>query len=225
MPGLLHSRIPEPQLMEEAEQAKAYAEADFRQPHNMFVRAFRERFGPAASGVFLDLGCGTADISCRFARAFPETTIHGIDGSAAMLGFARKALTERGLSRRITLFQRIIPVSRLPRRDYHGIIVNSLLHHLPDPLVLWQAIKQAARENAPVFVMDLLRPETREDAVKIVETYSGKEPEILKRDFFNSLLAAYRPEEVLIQLRGEGLDYLNMETVSDRHFIVWGRIT
>ncbi len=225
MPDRLHSRIPEPELMEETEQARAYAEADFREPHNMFVRAFRERFGPAASGTFLDMGCGTADISCRFARAFPETFIHGIDGSAAMLRFAGKAVTETGFSHRITLFQQIIPASRLPRKDYHGIIVNSLLHHLPDPQVLWQAIKQAACKNAPVFVMDLLRPETREHAERIVETYSGKEPEILKRDFFNSLLAAYRPEEVLIQLKGEGLDYLNLKTVSDRHFIVWGRIT
>jgi len=224
MSDQLHLRIPEPELMEEMEQARAYAEADFHEPHNMFVQAFGERFGPNPSGVFLDLGCGAADISCRFARAFPETTIHGIDGSAAMLKFAKKIIAERNLSHKITVFRHTIPVARLPHRDYHGIIVNSLLHHLPDPLVLWQTIKQVAHQDAAVFVMDLLRPKSREDAERIVNTYSGKEPQILKRDFFNSLLAAFRPEEILIQLKEKGLDYLEIETVSDRHLIVWGRL-
>ncbi len=51
---------------------------------------------------------------------------------------------------------------------------------------------------------------------------AGEEPEVLRTDFFNSLLAAYRPSEVEEQLERAGLDPLSLEVVSDRHFIVWG---
>ncbi len=224
MPESLDSRIPEPELMEETEQARAYAQADFDQPHDMFVDAFRQRFGPSLSGTVLDLGCGTADISCRFARAFPHINIHGIDGSAAMLTFARQTVEAQGLSSRIALFHMAIPVASLPQESYDGIIVNSLLHHLPRPEVMWQTIRQAGDPGTPVFVMDLIRPENKARARDIVETYSGNEPEVLKRDFYNSLLAAFRPDEVRDQLKREGMDFLKLEIVSDRHFIVWGHL-
>ena len=47
---------------------------------------------------------------------------------------------------------------------------------------------------------------------------------MLKRDFHQSLLAAYTPDEVRAQLATAGLDQLKVEAVSDRHLIVWGRI-
>jgi hypothetical protein len=49
-------------------------------------------------------------------------------------------------------------------------------------------------------------------------------PRLLRRDFYNSLLAAYRTDEVRAQLEIAGLGHLESETVSDRHFIVWGRL-
>ena len=50
--------------------------------------------------------------------------------------------------------------------------------------------------------------------------YSRDEPEVLRRDFYNSLLAAYRPEEVREQLDRAGLKRLRVEAVSDRHWLV-----
>ena len=70
--------------------------------------------------------------------------------------------------------------------------------------------------------MDLLRPSSRAEAQSLVEQYAADEPEVLRTDFFNSLLAAYRPTEVQLQLQSAGLGTLNLEVVSDRHFIVWG---
>ena len=59
-------------------------------------------------------------------------------------------------------------------------------------------------------------------AAELVERYCGGEPEILKRDFYNSLLAAYRPEEVRKHLFSTGFDFLKVDVVSDRHFVIWG---
>ena len=92
-------------------------------------------------------------------------------------------------------------------------------------MVLWDTLKTNASGQAVVFVMDLLRPDSQRAARELVERYASDEIEVLKHDFFHSLLAAYRPEEVDVQLRQARLaDRLQVEVVSDRHFIVWGRL-
>jgi hypothetical protein len=70
--------------------------------------------------------------------------------------------------------------------------------------------------------MDLMRPASSAQARAIVEKYSGSEPDILKTDFFNSLLAAFEADEVKMQLERASLLQLKTEIVSDRHIIVWG---
>jgi hypothetical protein len=48
---------------------------------------------------------------------------------------------------------------------------------------------------------------------------------VLKRDFLNSLFAAFEPNEISEQLRAAGLDdQLEVHVVSDRHVAVWGRL-
>ena len=50
------------------------------------------------------------------------------------------------------------------------------------------------------------------------------EMEVLKRDFFNSLMAAFTPAEIRKQLKKGGLSGLAVETISDRHLLVFGRM-
>jgi len=52
-------RIPEPELMDESEQALAYANADFSEPNQRFVEAFAAEFPGFTRGAVLDLGWGT----------------------------------------------------------------------------------------------------------------------------------------------------------------------
>lgn len=70
--------------------------------------------------------------------------------------------------------------------------------------------------------MDLKRPQTLDEACALMETYVANEPEILKRDFYNSLLAAFEEREVLEQLREAKLEHLLVKVVSDRHVIIAG---
>ncbi len=215
-------RIPEAELMEGPEQALAYAEADFSQANSMFLRLFSTAF-PDFSGRarVLDLGCGPGHILIDFAKKFSGCTCLGIDGSAAMLNHGR-AMAQGAHGSTVALQCR-----RLPLADDFGtwqvILTNSLLHHLADPAVLWQTITKVATPGAQVLVMDLFRPSSEEAAAAIVEKYSGNEPQILQDDFYHSLLAAYRVEEVKEQLHEHGLDFACQE-VSDRHLAAWGQI-
>ena len=218
-------RIPEPELMNTPEQARAYAGADFSEPHNMFVEKFNECFpGEAVENFVLDLGCGPADISIRFAKAHPDCKIHGIDGAQQMLLIGQSAINRAGLSDRIQVLQGFIPDLELPEPNYSTIISNSLLHHLHHPDVLWSCIKQYSTANTRIFIMDLIRPDSPEVAKKLVDIYACEEPEILRQDFFNSLCAAFVPEEVAGQLHTAGISSLNVEVISDRHMVIYGRI-
>ena len=73
-----------------------------------------------------------------------------------------------------------------------------------------------------MFVADLYRPSSREAARQIVETYSANEPEVLKTDFYNSLLAAFTPAEIEAQLASAGLSHFTVQRLDDRHVIVSG---
>ena len=58
--------------------------------------------------------------------------------------------------------------------------------------------------------------------MRLVNEFSAGEPEILRRDFYNSLVAAFEPEEIATQIADAGLDELLIERISDRHLIVFG---
>lgn len=215
-------RVTEPELMDEHEQAQAYAQADFEEAHNRFVTLAGERLPKGLAGAVLDLGCGPGDISMRFARAFPACTVHGVDGAHAMLRWGRDLLARTpDLAARVELIHGMLPGAELPRERYDAVISNSLLHHLHDPQVLWSAVRAHAAPGAPVFIMDLMRPPTTEAALALVKEYAFGEPEVLQRDFYNSLLAAFEPGEVREQLAQAELSFA-VEEVSDRHLLVTG---
>ncbi|MGI9210986.1 MAG: class I SAM-dependent methyltransferase [Methylococcaceae bacterium] len=219
-------RTPEPDLMDDECQAESYALADFAEPHNHFVAVFADAF-PDFSGegvTLLDLGCGTADVTLRFARHYPGCSIDGVDGASAMLAWGQRAIEQAGLASRIRLIQTRLPHPLPTSVRYGGVLSNSLLHHLEQPLDLWRCIGEYTQAGAPVMVMDLLRPDSEAAASALVERYAGTEAERLRQDFFNSLRAAYTIAEVQEQLACTGLNTLMIRPASDRHFVVTGRV-
>ncbi|WP_455202746.1 class I SAM-dependent methyltransferase [Kaarinaea lacus] len=216
-------RQPEPDLMNGEEQALAYAEADFAEPHENFIELFKQSFpNQDIVGDVLDLGCGPGDVIIRFAKHFPQAQLLAVDGAEAMLALGQKAIDTAGLSKQITLQKAYLPTDALPEKNYQAIISNSLLHHLNDPQVIWQTIKKYARQGTRVFIMDLMRPRSESAAKELVDEYASAEPEILQHDFYHSLLAAYTVGEVEEQLEREALLEFVVKPVSDRHLVVTG---
>ncbi len=218
------NRVPEPELMTDAAQARAYAAADFAEVNQGFVNRFCAAFPDVETGLLVDLGCGPADIPIRFARALPGITVTAVDGSEAMLALGREAILIAGVGARVRLLHARLPGLALPDRGFDGVVSNSLLHHIPEPSVFWQEVRRLGRAGAALLVMDLHRPTSLERAREIVEANATHEAPILKQDYFNSLCAAFRLDEVGDQLRTAGLWGLRCELVSDRHWAAWGRL-
>jgi len=207
-------------------QARAYAAADFAEPHDRFVALLRARLPELPPrGTALDLGCGSGDVSLRFLRDFPHWSLDAVDGSPAMLALAREAAARAGVAARVLFAEVVLPAGAAPEPAYDLVFSNSLLHHLGRPAVLWEGVRRHAHRATCVFVMDLLRPASRDDAAALVDRYAAGEADVLRRDFFNSLLAAFRIDEIRAQLAAAGLAHLRVEQASDRHVAVWGRVS
>jgi ubiquinone/menaquinone biosynthesis C-methylase UbiE len=215
-------RTPEPELMDEQEQAAAYAAADWSESHGKIPGYFRDRFPEFTRGRVLDLGCGPADVTIRFAKAFPNVTALGVDGSETMLAFGRRHIRDAALESRVSLENHYLPDARLETRTFDAIICNSLLHHFADPVTLWKTAVRCAKPGAPVLMVDLLRPVDQETAARFVYEHAKEAPPILQRDFTASLHAAYTLDEVAQQLGEAGLTGFHVDQVDELHFVGWG---
>ena len=213
-------RVLEPELMDDERQSIAYARADFSSSNQFFVDGVINEF-PRPLSTAVDIGCGPGDVMIRLARALPDLRITAIDASAPMITLARGAVMTEGLSDRIELVQGYVPGVALRAHSFDAVLSKDLLHHVPNPSVLWKEIARLARPRAVIYVMDLVRPSTPEEARRIVDRVAAREDPILREDFYNSLCAAFTVDELREQVAAAGLD-LEVRQASDRHAIISG---
>jgi ubiquinone/menaquinone biosynthesis C-methylase UbiE len=211
--------------MDSEAQTCAYAEADFEESNSLFTERFLQRFdGLPARGRMVDLGCGPGDITIRLAHALPGWELTGLDAGPNMLRRAQERLALEPAAPRVHFRLSRLPDPSLEAGGWDAVVSNSLLHHLPDPQALWSSVRQLGAAGAAVQVMDLARPDSEPDAQRLVDLYAADAPDILREDFYNSLLAAYTVAEVSEQLAAAGLQRLEVCMPSDRHWIVAGRL-
>ncbi|EHS49986.1 Methyltransferase type 11 [Rhizobium sp. PDO1-076] len=213
-------RILEPEIMADAEQSLGYADADFSISNQSFVDHVLSN-GVHTLHHVIDIGCGPCDVMVRLADACPDIHITAIDGSAAMVDLAREAVRASSHESRIAVIQGYIPGLPLSEYGFDAVLSKDLLHHLPDPMVLWSEIQRLGQTGAAVYVMDLIRPDTPQDADDIVAKVAPDAHAILRQDFYNSLCAAFTLDEVNAQLQQAGL-LLQVRHISDRHMLIAG---
>lgn len=216
-------RIPEPMLMLDAAQVEAFATADFAETNASYVKLFRRMFPDAPpSALVLDACCGPGDITLRFARVFEGWRIHGVDGSAPMLEHARRASAQAKLEDRVFFMEAQLPCAALGD-CYDVILCTGSLHHFPEPQAFWSTVRERAGHGAFVFVTDFRRPASAADAEALVRRHALGAPEVLQRDYYNSLRAAFTPAELEAQLAAADLLDLEVSPLGDRHVLVCGR--
>jgi trans-aconitate 2-methyltransferase len=226
-------RVPEPELMDGAEQVAAYASADFEASDQAMVERLAHLCDDDPGPWLVDLGCGPGNISFRLARRWPAARVLGLDGAPRMLAIAEQRLVvEPELAGHLHFQQALLPLPEsapLPAGFSAGcftaLVSNSLLHHLHDPLGLWTSLAQLGAPGAFVYVQDLRRPPSAAAVEDLVATTMADAPEVLCRDYRASLHAAFTPAEVAAQLQQAGLGGLQVAPLGDCYLEVWGRLT
>ena len=222
-------RIPESELMDEAGQVLAYAQADFAASDAAMVERLAQLCDEDPGTALVDLGCGPGNISLLLASRWPAAKVLGLDGAPRMLTVARERLAGAPLelANRLRFEQTLLPLAAAGELEAHfsAVVSNSLLHHLHDPAVLWQTVTQLGAPGAFVYVQDLRRPATPEAVEALVAAKMASAPEVLRCDYRASLHAAFTVVEVEQQLEQAGLTaQLQVALRQERYLEVWGRL-
>ena len=195
-------RIPEPEVMDDLEGVEAYSAAASQAYLERIDRTFVEHalsLG-VAEGHALDIGTGPGVIPIMLAARVPRLRLTGTDLSEPMLQKALKAAEEAGVADRLDF--RLGDAKSLPfsDRSFDLVLCNSLLHHLPAPLALFNEISRVSKPGGAILLRDLRRPSRLEfpfHAGWFGRHYSG----VMSRLYRDSLRAAYTRAELEELLR------------------------
>lgn len=211
--------------MNDPAQAAAYAGRDLENAYWLFVQLFHKYFPDLEpNDAILDLGCGPAAIPLRLARLFSTCQIHCVDGAASMLTRGKHAVQREGMEEQVFFCHGTLPDKlKLPRDRYKVVISNSFLHHLADPMILWNAIHEYSLPTAAILIVDLLRPTSEEKAQLLVDQYMPNGSPLLRHDMLLSLHAAFTLDEVKAQLQRANLaENLSLTMATPFQFAIYG---
>jgi ubiquinone/menaquinone biosynthesis C-methylase UbiE len=213
-------RVLEVEVMDSAEEAADYDQMDHSQVNRRFVDDFLEfavRCGCTVGSV-LDVGTGTALIPIELCRSHSDCQITAIDMSAEMLKLAAVNVQRAGFEERIELS--CIDAKQLPFASavFQSVISNSIIHHIPEPARCVAELVRLVQPGGLLFVRDLMRPESDEQVLELVQTYAGNESAHSRQMFDDSLRAALSLQEMQELVQQVGFERQTVVATSDRHW-------
>jgi ubiquinone/menaquinone biosynthesis C-methylase UbiE len=147
------------------------------------------------SGLALDVGTGPGQIPIKLALRLPRLQIIGVDLSEAMLKQAQHDAQTIGVADRVTFQIGDAKKLSFPAGHFDLVICNSLLHHVPHPLVTLNELARVARPDGAILLRDLRRPRALAFPFHVLwfgRHYRG----LMKKLFRDSVLSAYTEQEL-----------------------------
>lgn len=210
------SRQLEPELMDDPQEAIIYDEMDHSEVNRRFVD---DLLACGSIGCdILDLGTGTARIPIELCKRVTNCRVLASDGAQSMLEVARYNVSVSSLDSRIQLHLGDAKALEIDDETFDSVISNSLIHHLPEPLLAIQEIARLVRSGGRIFVRDLCRPVSEEAVEEIVERIAGSESVSAQTMFRQSLQAALTLDEIRSLVAGCGYPPSEVQMSSDRHW-------
>src|SRR5271169_3069873 len=112
-----------------------------------------------------------------------------------MLKVATRNVMRAGHGERCRLGKLDAKALRLPDKRYDLVMCNSTVHHIPDPIVVFNELARVVKPDGAVIVRDLVRPSTMEEAWDMVKRVAAGEHLRQQQLFFDSLCAALEVAE------------------------------
>lgn len=209
-------RILEPEVMDTLEDALDYDSMDFTDVNTDFANRAVEILPP--EGLILDVGTGTARIPILIAERNPRLKIIATDLSKNMLEVGKINLEKSKHKKNISLA--LVDAKKLPYPDHYfdGVISNSLMHHIPEPLQVFLEINRVAKQNAAIFLRDLARPEDEFQLNEILNKYASNCSKHQRKLYRDSLYAALTILEIKSLAKQSNMLNCRVYMSSDRHW-------
>lgn len=209
-------RILETEFMDTTIEAEDYDSMDHSQVNRVFVADFRDVWN--GKSPIIDVGTGTAQIPIEFCRQSAIGEVIALDAAKEMLKLAQRNIDRAGFTARIKCM--LADAKGMPLADgsVAAVMSNSIVHHIPEPRVIFQEIRRVSAAGATIFIRDLFRPNSIEELNGLVKTYCGNENEHQQRMFAESLHAALTVDEVRSLVAEIGYDPAQVKQTTDRHW-------
>ena len=213
-------RVLEPEVMDTRQEAMDYNDMDHSHVNELFVTdliEFAESVDVEIEDV-LDLGTGTALIPVELCQRVKSCRVIGIDLAIQMLELARYNIEVDGLIERIQLAH--VDAKAMPYSEgmFNVMVSNSIVHHIPDPIICLREAVRVTSQGGIFFVRDLMRPNSDEEVQRLVQMYAGQENEHSQKMFDDSLRAALTLKEMQRLVEELGFDSVTVQAASDRHW-------
>ena len=219
-------RILEPEVMDTVEEAVDYDQMDHAFVNQLFVDDFLKasaQWKPNAAErsvcQIVDLGTGTAQIPIRLIQTWPDAgPISACDLSMEMLRIANRNMQLAKCNGRIHSVFCDAKSMPFDQQSVDVFVSNSIIHHIPEPLLVMLEVARCLKPGGLVFFRDLLRPESEAELNSLVATYAGNEKPHAQKMFRESLHAALTINEVQEIFQEAGLSNVEVNQTSDRHW-------
>ena len=210
-------RILEPEWMDDPVEAEAYDNMDHSRVNRQFVADLLD--GGVIGEDILDLGTGTAQIPVLLCESAPDIRIMALDAAVSMLELARYNLELASVTEQIQLMQGDAKcLDDFEDEMFDSVISNSLIHHVPEPLIVFCESHRLVNPGGRVFLRDLMRPDTEPEVARLVGLYAGDEDDTAQQLFRQSLHAALTLDEVRDLVRQAGMNPDDALATTDRHW-------
>jgi len=207
-------RTLEPEVMDTAEEAEAYASMDHREANRAFVDRL---FELGAHGSMLDIGTGPGQILLAICERDPKATVLGVDLAERMLRVARRLRDASRHAHRIELRRADAKALDLAAGGFDTVLSNTILHHIPDPVPFLREAFRVLRPGGVLLIRDLLRPDSPEAANALVTQHASDATPEQRELFRASLHASLTQDELRSAARAAGLWRFEITQDSDRH--------
>lgn len=156
------------------------------------------------TSALLDVGTGPGGIPLKIARRCPELMVVGVDRSVNMIVAARRSALELGLAGRARFLVGDAGKLSFPNASFDLVISNSLLHHVPDPIPVFNEMARVVKPAGIVLLRDLRRPSRLVFPLHVRwfgRYYSG----LMRKLYIDSVGAAYTAPELARLLQRSAL--------------------
>tara|TARA_B100000900_G_scaffold87262_1_gene70875 strand:- start:964 stop:1653 length:690 start_codon:yes stop_codon:yes gene_type:complete len=227
-------RKAEPEFMNTKDQVDSYSDADFSKGEIKFIQLIKNYLNKnniqlTHNDLIVDLGCGPGNISEKLSINWPDTSVLGIDGSKEMIYKAksRRSLQEESLNNLNYLCEDIKNLKLADisdKKDINLLVSNSLIHHITHINEFFECIISLSSKQTLNFHKDLIRPINEKDALELKAECASKYNETLTSDYYASLQASYRPDELRNQILKNNLVNLDVLEEDNEYLILYGSV-